>query len=438
MEAQWVADRLHLRNLLTTQPDWTLQDLAEALGRSRGWVKKWKKRLHAAPPQDEQVLHSQSRARKHPPPCLSPLVVDHILAIRDAPPQNLKRIPGPRAIRYYLEQEATTTRPGLRLPRSTRTIWRILRQYQRIRDPIPRVHHPTTLPPPLSSWQIDFLDASSVRADPEGKQLHVVETLNTVDVGTSILLDAQVRPDFTMATAIEARAATSQANGLPDQITFDRDARFVGSTQHRDCPSPFLRLWHCLGVHVTICPPRRPDLNGFVERYHRAYDQECLQVYRPADCESVQTVTAAFRQHYNDERPHQGQACGNRPPRVAFTDLPARPGVPPLVDPNHWIDVLPGQRYVRKVQRDTSVTIDTVRYYTSQTVVGKYVILRLDASDRTFVVEHEGQEIKRLPIQGTSRGPLPFAAFVEQLCAEARANRSAAGPYITQLAFPFG
>jgi hypothetical protein len=55
------------------------------------------------------------------------------------------------------------------------TIWRILRQHQRIRDPIPRVHHPTSLPPPLSSWQIDFKDAGTVPADPNGKQVHVVK-----------------------------------------------------------------------------------------------------------------------------------------------------------------------------------------------------------------------------------------------------------------------
>ena len=142
MEAQWVADRLQLRSLLATRPDWTLHDLADALGRSYGWVKKWKKRLQAAPPQDEQVLHSRSRARKHPPPALNPLVIDRLLAIRDAPPQNLKRVPGPKAIRYYLDQEAATALAGQRLPRSTRTIWRILRQHQRICDPIPRVHHP--------------------------------------------------------------------------------------------------------------------------------------------------------------------------------------------------------------------------------------------------------------------------------------------------------
>jgi hypothetical protein len=62
-------------------------------------------------------------------------------------------------------------------------------------------------------------------------------------------------------------AATVQTHGLPDHITFDRDARFVGSNIQRDCPLPFLRFWHCLGVHVTICPLRRPDLNGFVKGY---------------------------------------------------------------------------------------------------------------------------------------------------------------------------
>src|SRR4029453_11411380 len=111
MEAQWRADRLHLRTLLTTQPDWTLDDLAAATSRSRSWGKKWKQGPCAAP-DEETVLHSQSRARKHPPPALSPIVIDRVLAIRDAPPQNLKRIPGPKAILYYLQQEATTTLSG--------------------------------------------------------------------------------------------------------------------------------------------------------------------------------------------------------------------------------------------------------------------------------------------------------------------------------------
>lgn len=44
---------------------------------------------------------------------------------------------------------------------------------------------------PLTAWQLDFKDASTVPPDPDGKRQQVVEVLNTVDTGTSILLNAQ-------------------------------------------------------------------------------------------------------------------------------------------------------------------------------------------------------------------------------------------------------
>jgi transposase InsO family protein len=423
MNAQWLVDRRRLRSLLKLRPDWSIQDFADALGRSRAWVKKWRKRLLQAAPDDDAVLQSQPCARHTPPPRLAQVVIDRILDIRDHPPQGLNRIPGPKAILYYLQLEATTTLQGERLPRSTRTIWQILRQHQRIVDPVLRVHHPLERPEPLQRWQLDFKDASTVPPDSDGKRQHVVEVLNTVDVGTSMLIDAQVRTDFTMATAIEAVAATVQATGLPDVVTIDRDPRFVGETSQRESPSPFLRFWLCLGVQVAICPPRRPDLNGFVERYHRTFNEECLRVQHPADLEAVTTVTAAFQQHYNYERPHQGITCGNRPPRVAFPTLPARPPLPLTVDQDRWVMALHGQQYIRKVQHDTGVTIGAGRYYTTQALVGKHVTLRIDASDSTFVVEYEGQAVKRVPIQGTGRGRIAFAQFVELLCSEARTGR---------------
>ena len=98
MEEHWLADRTTLRTLLRTQPHWTVRDLAEAIGRSRSWVKKWRVRLQAAPPEDDAVLHSRSRARKHPPPSFSQAVIDRILEIRDQPPGNLQRTPGPETI----------------------------------------------------------------------------------------------------------------------------------------------------------------------------------------------------------------------------------------------------------------------------------------------------------------------------------------------------
>ncbi len=156
MEDQWLADRQHLRRLLTTRPDWTRQDLADATGCSLGWVKKWAKRFGTAPVDDQSVLHSQSRARKSPPPRLSQVVVERVLEIRDQPPQGLGHIPGPKAILYYLNQEARTTLAGERLPRSTRTIWLVLRQHQRILVASTPTHRPTERAEPMSSWQLDF------------------------------------------------------------------------------------------------------------------------------------------------------------------------------------------------------------------------------------------------------------------------------------------
>ena len=45
MEEQWVADRLRLRTLHASHPHWHIPALADAVGRSCGWVKKWLARV---------------------------------------------------------------------------------------------------------------------------------------------------------------------------------------------------------------------------------------------------------------------------------------------------------------------------------------------------------------------------------------------------------
>jgi hypothetical protein len=106
--------------------------------------------------------------------------VDRILAIRDTPPDHLQRTPGPEAILYYLGRDADLAAAGLRLPRSTRTVWQILRQHGRIASPGEHRHTPVERPAPMTAWQLDFKDVSTVPPEPDGKQQHVVEVLNTV------------------------------------------------------------------------------------------------------------------------------------------------------------------------------------------------------------------------------------------------------------------
>jgi hypothetical protein len=425
MEEQLYADRAALRCLMRTQPRGTQREWAAHLGRSVGWVKKWARRLRAAPPGDSAVLRSRSRAHKAPYHTWPEAVIARILEIRDQPPDGLRRVPGPRAILYYLHRDAQLSQQGAELPRSTRTVWRILDRNGRIVHRSPAEHEPLGRPAPLTQWQLDFKDASTVPADPEGKRMHVVEVLDTLDVGTSILLGAEPREDYTAETSLYAMADLVRQIGLPDHVTFDRDTRFVGAVQARDFPAPFVRFWLCPGVGVTICPPHHPQTQGFVERYHRSYTAECLRVERPATVEEVCMVTAAYRAHYNWQRPNQALSCGNQPPRVAFPTLPARPSVPLLVDPDAWLGTIDGRGYVRRVQENGGVTVAEALYDVGRERAGQEVAVLIDAPAREFAVVQAGQEVKRLPIKGLYGGIVPFDTFVELLARQARENRAA-------------
>jgi hypothetical protein len=85
MQERWVADRAMLQQLMQKHPEWTQQELADWIGRSLGWVKKWVKRLREAPPGDARVLFGKPFGRKTPYPQTDPRVEERILAIRDTP-----------------------------------------------------------------------------------------------------------------------------------------------------------------------------------------------------------------------------------------------------------------------------------------------------------------------------------------------------------------
>lgn len=101
-----------------------------------------------------------------------------------------------------------------------------------------------------------------------------------------------------------------------------------------------------------------PMSNGITE----PMAQECLQVYQPSTLNEVLEVTEALLFHYNNERPHQGRACGNVPPRVAFPTLPTWPALSQRVDPDACLTTLDQKMYLRHVGRDGCVDVDLQTY----------------------------------------------------------------------------
>ena len=413
MEEQWQVDRARLRMLHQQHPDWSYPQLAQHLSRSISWVKKWSKRLKTAVPEDQTVLKSQSRRPKHPPPSIEPIVVERILAIRDQPPDGLQRTPGPVAIKYYLHKMEKTAPLDCYLPTSTSTIWRILDEHQRIIRSSRPEREPLSQAEPFQVWQIDFKDVTTVTPEPEGKRQHQVETLNMLDTGTSILVDNPARTDFNAETVIETIAQTLQQVGCPRQITFDRDPRFVGSASSGDFPAAFVRFLACLHIEADICPPQRPQKNGFVERYNRSYKYEGIQMYRPATFTQVVDMNRDVRFHYNYQRPNQALSCSNQPPRSAFPNLPPLPSLPTVVDPDRWLQTIDGHLFKRRVNHAGTVKVDKRTYYIGRACHGRYVVLRVEAATQQLVVELNSEKLKELPIKGLQQHQMSFQRYLD-------------------------
>jgi Integrase core domain len=423
-EADLIAKRATLRWLAQQHPEWTHQDLADALDRSHPWVSKWLKRLRQADPDEVMALHSRSCARHSPPASIAsqPAVVQRILEIRVEPPEHLQRVPGPEAILYYLHRDPALKQAGVRLPCSQTTVWKILRQAGCIEQERRRKPRPLERREPGEEVQFDLKDASSVPADPEGKRQHVVEIANFVDAGTSIWLHHQVRGDFDAETLLEAVAQFLRDHGLPRMLTFDNDPRFVGSASGRDFPSALLRFLLCLGVQPNVIPPHRPDLNAYVERFHRSLSQECLQVHLPHSREQVQEATQSFLIHYNDERPNQARSCGNQPPRVACPAFPTLPAVPQTVDPDQWLVQMHKRALARTVRAGGDLTINHQDYYVSRTLAGQRVTCWVNATEKRLEIWQPGRLIKSVPIKGLHGQRVPFQDYVTLMQHEARSE----------------
>jgi transposase InsO family protein len=371
----------------------------------------------------EQALLSRSRARHTPPKPYAPEVIARILELRDTPQRAVPRKLGPKAILYYLHQAEDLKAKGYRLPRAASTVWRILVTQQRIYRPPKVEHQPFERPTPMDTWEIDFTDVGTAQHPDSEKKQHQVEAFGVIDRGTSLLVDLQTDEDYHAGSVILSMTSTFMQQGLPRRIVFDRDPRFVASWSAEDFPSAFMRFLLNLGIELDICPPKRPDLKPFIERYFRTLKEECIQVFRPATVQATQELFKTHRQHYNYERPHQSRVCQNQPPALAFPNLPRLASLPYEVDPDHWLKAYHGQVFKRRVSHNGSIQIDKLPYYIRHDLVGKDVLCRLDAEQKVFEFSYHHKALKKLPIKGLYHQVLLFEVYLDFAMKEALSER---------------
>lgn len=256
------------------------------------------------------------------------------------------------------------------------------------------------------------------------KRKHQVEVFEVVDTGTSIALETKVSDQFDAKHTLIALIDVFETIGLPKVVRFDRDPRFVASWSMDKFPSAFIRFLLCVGITSDICPPRRPDLKAYVERFIRTQKEECIYPKRPSTVTEAQHLINQHRRFYNLERPNQAVTYNNCPPSVALGDVPRLPRLPQEIDPDTWLKHYHKHGFRRQIRSNGTVTVDKHNYYVGKHFSGHKALLNLDATTRQFDIYCQHNFLKSHPVKGLFHGRLPFEDYVELILVEAKSEEN--------------
>lgn len=151
---------------------------------------------------------------------------------------------------------------------------------------------------PNQCWSMDFM--SDRLAD--GRAFRI---LTMVDQYTRECVALAADQSMSGAKVVEALEGASQEyGGKPESITCDNGSEFAGRV---------LEAWAMEhGVQLIFIRPGRPMENGFIESLNGRLRDECLNVEWFRSLEEARQRLAAWRYHYNHQRPHS--ALGDRTP----------------------------------------------------------------------------------------------------------------------------
>lgn len=154
-------------------------------------------------------------------------------------------------------------------------------------DPKAAVLYPTR---PGQVWSVDFIFDAVM----SGTSLKI---LTVGDDFTRECLAIAVSTSFPAAKVIAVLDGLVQAHGAPDYLKSDNGSEFVAH---------LLQAWLAgCATQSHFIAPGSPWQNGFRESFHGRFRDEFLSETLFASVAEARVLCEAFRQEYNDERPHQ-------------------------------------------------------------------------------------------------------------------------------------
>lgn len=103
-------------------------------------------------------------------------------------------------------------------------------------------------------------------------------------------------------------------------ILSDNGREFCGRPDHH----PYELFLQLEGIEHRTTKVRRPQSNGFIERFHRTLLDEHFRIMGRKkfyeSLEEMQKDLDTYLKHYNEERTHQGRNMNGRTPAKAFLD----------------------------------------------------------------------------------------------------------------------
>lgn len=412
-ESERIFDRMQLHRLIEAHADWSDQRLADEIRKSESWVRKWRPRLTKREEHTFAIYLSQSRAPKTIWRKTDDEVKKVIGELREALSEHYHRKAGPKTILYELIKREDLKEIGHFIPRSERTIGKILKEMGYI-TPVPKWDRiPLILPAPNEEWEMDF---GQIRIDAES----IFEFFIVVDRGTSRVIYLEGSDGYNAETALEAVARLLLLHGLPQRLRMDRDSRLVGAWTRDSYPSPLIRFLRVVGVEPVICPPYRPDKKPVVERTIKTLKTEWLARHSIKTLADAYEVLPGFIHYYNASRVHQGRACNNQIPDEAFPDLPTLSALPDTVQPNRWLHDYHGRVFRRRITSNGTIQVDRYSYYIDSNYAKQRVLVHLDADNEAFFVTCEDQVLKQVDVKGLLPDTMDFQTYLVALKQEAR------------------